>query len=316
MSSKSPDPVSPIPNPPPNLSRPPISSDSESDDESQTFHDANTCFSPEDEATLVSESNAIKSEANTLFNEKHYSEAISTYDRALASCPNYLDYEIAVLKSNISACHLFLEDWKNTVDSATESLECLDRLHPLPNQGKKKKNKKQQQQNGKTSSARKADNDIPDEEDHGAVIEIPSDEEESTALTRLHLSDSRLRDISRIQLKSLLRRAKARRWQATWASLAASEEDYKLLLDLIQNHQIPSSPADLKTVTDALRSLPPELSRAKEKEMGEMMGKLKELGNGILKPFGLSTENFKMVKDESTGGYSMNFEQGAPGGKK
>ena len=60
----------------------------------------------------------------------------------------------------------------------------------------------------------------------------------------------------------------------------------------------------------ALGELPGRINIAKENEMGEMMGKLKELGNGILKPFGLSTDNFKMTKDEKTGGYSMNFNQG------
>ena len=67
---------------------------------------------------------------------------------------------------------------------------------------------------------------------------------------------------------------------------------------------------DKKIVQEALVKLPPRIKQAQEKEMGEMMGKLKELGNGILKPFGLSTDMFNMVKDEKTGGYSMSFNQG------
>ena len=89
------------------------------------------------------------------------------------------------------------------------------------------------------------------------------------------------------------------------------------------------SVADMKVVNHQLKDLPPRTKAAQEKEMGEMMGKLKQvcknrffsailedlahhvqLGNGILKPFGLSTDNFQMVKDEKTGSYSMNFNQG------
>lgn len=38
-------------------------------------------------------------------------------------------------------------------------------------------------------------------------------------------------------------------------------------------------------------------------------GKLKDLGNMILRPFGLSTANFQVNKDDDTGSYSVNFVQ-------
>jgi hypothetical protein len=80
--------------------------------------------------------------------------------------------------------------------------------------------------------------------------------------------------------------------------------DYKLLAAMPNLSSI-----DRTAVQKALRELPPRLEEAKQKEMGDMMGKLKQLGNGILKPFGLSTDNFNMVKDDNTGGYSLQFNQ-------
>lgn len=69
------------------------------------------------------------------------------------------------------------------------------------------------------------------------------------------------------------------------------------------------SKMDRQTVDRELKTLPIKLDGAKKKEMDDMMGKLKELGNGILKPFGFSTDNFQMTKDPETGGYSMGFNQ-------
>ncbi|RAO69518.1 uncharacterized protein BHQ10_005530 [Talaromyces amestolkiae] len=257
--------------------------DAESDDE---FHDAH--FPADEEAKLLKESNNCKAEANKQFAAAAYSDAISTYDRALASCPNYLDYEIAVLKSNISACYLKLEDWKAAVDAATASIDNLDGCLP------------------KSKQADKDDSTKLLEEEADAIVELPDDDEdEARQLERLQQDDKRRDDVKRIRAKALMRRARARTELDGWANLQGAEEDYK---ELASMDNLP--PQDQKVVQRGLRELPPRIQAARENEMGEMMGKLKDLGNGLLKPFGLSTDNFKFIKDENTGGYSMQFQQG------
>lgn len=120
---------------------------------------------------------------------------------------------------------------------------------------------------------------------------------------------ARRADVLRIRTKALLRRARARSEEGGWQNLAGAEEDYRSLSQLPAGSLVP---ADARTVRTQLRLLPARTKAAQEQEMGEMWEKLRTLGDGILKPFGLSTNNFQMVKDENTGGYSMNFSQGQP----
>lgn len=241
-----------------------------------------------EESGLIVESNALKTSANALFTTSSYTDAITGYNRALGVLPSYLDYEIAVLKSNIAACHLKLEEWKEAVEAATEALDGLEHLDPTPVVNK--------------PDGRAGDKEL-DTVTQEAVVQELSEDTSSRFETFQRTSGKSLSDLKNLRIKSLLRRAKARHALKTWANLQGSLEDYQALSSM----QL--TPLDRRQVQNALREIPVQLEESKKAEMADMMGKLKQLGNGILKPFGLSTDNFNMVKDESSGGYSLNFDQ-------
>ncbi|KAI0380375.1 hypothetical protein F5Y04DRAFT_97027 [Hypomontagnella monticulosa] len=251
-------------------------------------------FPPEEEASLLEESNDKKSQANSLFASAQYENAITKYEEATSICPHYLDYELAVLKSNIAACYLKLEQWKEAIKAATDSIDGLDRLGKTEANQKEREEKQQNEEDG-----------IEEEiVSSGAQKSAPAAIEETIAEATRR---KRHEDILRIRAKALMRRARAKSELGGWSNLAGAEEDYKVLSAMAN-----LSHGDKKIVQTQLRTLPPRTKAAQEKEMSEMWGKLKDLGNGILKPFGLSTDNFQMVKDEKTGGYSMNFSQNGP----
>lgn len=79
-----------------------------------------------------------------------------------------------------------------------------------------------------------------------------------------------------------------------------SLEDYKKVLAFDQGS---------KDALEAIPDLEKRINERNEKMKAEMMDKLKDLGNLVLRPFGLSTSNFQMAQDPNTGGYSINFKQ-------
>eukprot|EP00088_Acartia_fossae_P020441 TRINITY_DN2202_c0_g1_i1.p1 TRINITY_DN2202_c0_g1~~TRINITY_DN2202_c0_g1_i1.p1 ORF type:complete len:309 (+),score=93.11 TRINITY_DN2202_c0_g1_i1:42-929(+) len=98
-------------------------------------------------------------------------------------------------------------------------------------------------------------------------------------------------------LKAILRRAEL--YEET-EKLDEALEDYKRVIELDSNN------AEARR---ALIILPQKIEERNEKLKEEMMQNLKKLGNMVLKPFGLSTNNFNMVQDPSTGGYNIQFSQ-------
>ncbi|XP_046418629.1 tetratricopeptide repeat protein 1 [Neodiprion fabricii] len=115
--------------------------------------------------------------------------------------------------------------------------------------------------------------------------------------------DSAISDCTKaLELNSSYLKAYLRRAQLYEESDKLDEalEDFKKILTFDPAHS---------EANYAVRRLPPLIAERNEKLKTEMIGKLKDLGNMVLRPFGLSTDNFELKQDPNSGGYSVNFNQ-------
>jgi len=78
-----------------------------------------------------------------------------------------------------------------------------------------------------------------------------------------------------------------------------SMEDWKLIIE--------TDPTN-KSAKAAMNRLPPKIEEKNEKLKAEMFDGMKKLGDMCLKPFGLSTNNFKLEQNEG-GSYNIKFQQ-------
>uniref|UniRef100_A0A914W4B7 Tetratricopeptide repeat protein 1 n=1 Tax=Plectus sambesii TaxID=2011161 RepID=A0A914W4B7_9BILA len=76
-------------------------------------------------------------------------------------------------------------------------------------------------------------------------------------------------------------------------------DDYRSLLQLEPTNA---------TAREALTRLPNQINERNERMKEEMIGKLKDLGNIFLRPFGLSTDSFNL-EPQPGGGYSVNMRK-------
>lgn len=98
-------------------------------------------------------------------------------------------------------------------------------------------------------------------------------------------------------LKAYLRRAHL--YKET-EKLDEALADYQKVLELDPLH---------KEALYTSKALAEQIHDRNEKMKAEMLGQLKDLGNMILRPFGLSTDNFNVTQNPDSGGYSVNFQQ-------
>lgn len=151
------------------------------------------------------------------------------------------------------------------------------------------------------SSSSEGTNDLQTSENEESLVNPSSS---SLPLTRKEVQDQVISDCTHAltlnpsYLKPLLKRAEVYRdYSDKDAKLDECLTDLKRILELKNSNE----------VKQQIMQVEIQIQERNERLKDEMLGKLKDLGNLVLKPFGLSTNNFEMNPNES-GGYSLNFK--------
>ncbi|PSN31050.1 Tetratricopeptide repeat protein 1 [Blattella germanica] len=157
--------------------------------------------------------------------------------------------------------------------------------------------------NLESDSQRDTEENITQEDDFIDEVALKDLEDTYNDDDREDLKPSAIEDCTKaIELNSEYLKAYFRRAQLYEETEKLDEAlaDYQKVLELDPLH---------REALYASKRLPEQILERNEKMKTEMMAKLKDLGNLILRPFGLSTENFQLSQDPNSGGYSVNFKQ-------
>ncbi|PRP81642.1 tetratricopeptide repeat protein 1-like [Planoprotostelium fungivorum] len=250
------------------------------------------------DAGILQEGKRLKDEGNTLYVSKDYFSAVETYSKAIDLIEKYCRDRVEEEE----------EEGPRVVELTDEDVAKLEL---------EEKEKKEREQNGESQ---KEDGDQSKEDTKNeSIIQLENElkvpptirptlsvcyHNRAAALSFIDgRNDDVIADTTRaIELDPLYVKAYLRRGKAyeTDSKPEESLKDYQKALELEPSN---------KAAKEGITKMEPIVKDKQEKEKAEMLGKLKDVGNSFLGLFGLSTENFQMVQDPNSGGYSINFKR-------